>query len=113
EDQVRIGLESLVAGFPVDLVVVLAAQPVVVHPGHVGHAGVQLRPRAFCHRFPSAPGATGASARGITLSARVTSSRPNACFGVGATNNVSMTKLRNESSYGCKRSGHSLLQRAP
>jgi hypothetical protein len=55
EDQVRIGLESLVARVPVDLVIVLAAQPVVVHPGHVGHAGVQLRRCAFCHRVSFRP----------------------------------------------------------
>src|SRR6266568_5965172 len=47
ENQVRIGLDRCVPGFPVGLVVVLATQPVVVHPRYVGHAGVKGRVLGF------------------------------------------------------------------
>ena len=42
-DQVRIGLQRRVAGRPVHRVVVLAAEPVIVDPGDVRHAGVKGR----------------------------------------------------------------------
>jgi hypothetical protein len=42
-DQVRIGLQRRVAGRPVHRVVVLAAEPVVIDPGDVRHAGVKGR----------------------------------------------------------------------
>jgi spermidine/putrescine transport system ATP-binding protein len=44
EDQVRVGLEGRVAGRPVHRVVVDAAEPVVVDPGDVCHAGVKGLP---------------------------------------------------------------------
>ena len=40
--QVRVGLQGLLAEFPVGGEIVLPAQPVVVHPGDVRHAGVKV-----------------------------------------------------------------------
>ncbi len=42
-DNVRISLDCLIACLPVGCVVVLAAQPVVIHPGDVRDAGVERR----------------------------------------------------------------------
>ena len=41
---IRIGLERRVTGLAIGGIVIPAAQPVVVHPGDVGHAGVEGRP---------------------------------------------------------------------
>ena len=43
QDRLRVDLQRLLADLPVDREVVLAAEPVVVDPGDVRHAGVDLR----------------------------------------------------------------------
>ena len=113
EDQVRIGLESLVARVPVrpgncPCRPASSRTPWPRGPRRCPVAAVCLLPSGF---LP--PRAAGASARGITLSGGYPQAGSDACFHTGAINSFSVAEPHNESSYRRKSSMCSLLNRAP